>query len=128
MKKLLSQLFRFGLVGGLCFLIDYGLLTALTELLHVHYLLSGAVSFSISVTVNYLLSMRFVFESRENVSRLWEEVTFVALSVVGLGINQLLMWFGTELLGIHYLITKLAATAIVMVYNFVSRKILLEKH
>lgn len=128
MKKLLVQIFRFGLVGGLCFLIDYGLLALLTELFGINYLISSAVSFSVSVTVNYLLSMRFVFESKEQVNRLKELVLFIVLSVVGLGINQGLMWLGTELAGMYYLLTKLAATAVVMVYNFVTRKLLLEKH
>lgn len=128
MKKLLIQVFRFGLVGGLCFVIDYGLLALLTELAGINYLVSSAVAFSVSVTVNYLLSMHFVFESKENVDRFREVVLFVALSVVGLGLNQLLMWLGTEIIGVYYLLTKLAATAIVMVYNFITRKLLLEKH
>ena len=36
------------------------------------------------------------------------------------------MWAGVELLGVHYLITKIFATAIVMVWNFVTRKIFLD--
>ena len=48
------------------------------------------------------------------------------LSVIGLAINNLCMWAGVELLGIHYLITKIGATAIVMVWNFVTRKIFLD--
>ena len=128
MKKLIVQLFRFGLVGGLCFVIDYGLLALLTECFGINYLVSSAVSFAVSVTVNYLLSMRFVFESKEDVDRVKELIVFVALSVVGLGLNQLLMWLGTERIGVHYLLTKLVATAVVMVYNFITRKLLLEKH
>ena len=46
----------------------------------------------------------------------------MVLSVIGLGINDALMWLGTSLLGISYLITKIGATAVVMVYNFVTRK------
>ena len=57
MKKLMGQIIRFGLVGFLCFFIDYGLLLALTELAGFHYLVSGALSFAVSVVVNYLLSL-----------------------------------------------------------------------
>ena len=52
---------------------------------------------------------------------------FVLLSIVGLGVNELCMWLGTDLMGIHYMITKIGATAIVMDYNFVTRKMLIEK-
>ena len=42
------------------------------------------------------------------------------LSVIGLGVNDLLMWLGSSVLGVSYLIVKIVATAIVMVYNFVT--------
>ena len=51
---------------------------------------------------------------------------FIVLSVVGLGLNDLLMWVGQSLMGIDYRITKIVVTAIVMVYNFVTRKIFLD--
>lgn len=126
MKKLMGQIIRFGLVGFLCFFIDYGLLLALTELAGFHYLVSGALSFAVSVVVNYLLSMKFVYEARQRESRVGEFVTFVLLSLVGLLINQLVMWISVEFLGIWYQLAKIGATAVVMVYNFVSRKIIIE--
>lgn len=127
MKKLIGQIIRFGLVGFLCFFIDYGLLLALTELAGFHYLVSGALSFAVSVVVNYLLSMKFVYEARQRESRVKEFITFVLLSLAGLLINQLVMWISVEFLGIWYQLAKIGATAVVMVYNFISRKIIIEK-
>lgn len=127
MKKLIVQIISFGMVGFLCFFIDYGLLLGLTELVGINYLISSGISFTVSVVVNYLLSMKFVFESKEKNSRVREFVLFVILSLVGLGINQLVMWVTVEKMGILYQISKIAATAIVMVYNFISRKLILEK-
>lgn len=125
--RLFTQIFRFGLVGGLCFFIDYMLLALLVEAAGLSPLCASTVSFCVSVAVNYLLSMCFVFQLREDRNRLRELAEFLALSVIGLGINALLMYLGTEGLGIHYLLVKIAATALVMVYNFVSRKLLLER-
>ena len=56
-----EQFFKFGFVGVICFLIDYGVMVLLTELLNIPYLASCAISFSISVIVNYCLSMKYVF-------------------------------------------------------------------
>lgn len=122
MKKLFQQLMKFGVVGVIAFVIDYGLMVVLTELFGVEYLLSATISFTVSVVFNYLASMRYVFTHKEGLSRRREFVIFVVLSVVGLGINDLLMFLGTSLAGISYLITKIFATAVVMVYNFVTRK------
>lgn len=123
---LLGQIAGFGVVGVIAFVIDYGLMIALTELFGVNYLLSTTISFVVSVIFNYLASMRFVFAHKQGLSRRREFLIFVALSVVGLGLNDLLMWVGQSILGIDYRITKIAVTAIVMVYNFVTRKIFLD--
>ena len=121
MKKLIEQIVKFGFVGFLCFFLDYGIMVLLTEQFGVDYLLSSGISFTVSVVVNYILSVTFVFETDKNKNR------FVILSVIGLGINEACMWFTVETLGIHYMLSKVGATAVVMVYNFISRKIFIEK-
>ncbi|ANE22365.1 sugar translocase [Denitrobacterium detoxificans] len=126
MKKLIAQFMKFGVVGVIAFVIDYGLLALLTEVFSVNYLVSATISFTVSVIFNYVASMRYVFTHKEDMSRRREFVIFVILSVIGLLINNLCMWAGVELFGIHYLITKIVATAIVMVWNFVTRKIFLD--
>lgn len=126
MKHLIAQFMKFGVVGAVAFVIDYGLLALLTEVFGVNYLASATVSFTASVVFNYVASMRYVFTHKEGMSRRREFVIFVVLSVVGLGINNACMWAGVELFGIHYLLTKIVATAIVMVWNFVTRKIFLD--
>lgn len=117
---------KFGVVGVIAFCIDYGILALLTEVFGVNYLVSATISFTVSVVFNYVASMRYVFTHKEGTSKRREFIIFVVLSVIGLGINNLCMWAGVELFGIHYLITKIGATAIVMVWNFVTRKIFLD--
>ena len=64
MKKLILQMVKFGAVGFLCFLIDYGIMLLLTELAGVNYLIYCSISCSVSVIVNYLLSMHFGFAAK----------------------------------------------------------------
>lgn len=118
---------KFGFVGFLCFFIDYGIMVFLTEIFGVNYLLSSGISYSISTIVNYILSVTVVFETDKNKNRIKEFILFVFLSVIGLGVNELCMKIGVDLLHIHYMIVKIGATAVVMVYNFVTRKIFIEK-
>lgn len=127
MKKIILQLIKFGAVGFLCFFIDYGIMLLLTELLGVNYLVSCCISFSVSVIVNYLLSMRFVFAAKAGMKKRTQFVIFVILSVVGLGLNQLFMWLFVELIHVPYQLAKLVVTAIVMLFNFVTRKVFLEE-
>ncbi|WP_165247085.1 GtrA family protein [Adlercreutzia sp. ZJ141] len=122
MGRLIAQIMKFGVVGVLAFVIDYGLLVLLTELFGIPYLVSATISFTVSVVFNYLASMRYVFSHKQGMSRCREFIIFVVLSVAGLLINNACLWAGTDLLGIDYRITKFAATAVVMVWNFVTRK------
>lgn len=126
MQRLIQQIMKFGIVGVLAFVIDYGLMVALTELVGLAPVASATVSFIVSVVFNYVASMRFVFSHKEGMSKQREFVIFVVLSVIGLLINDGLMWAGTELIAIDYRIVKIGATAVVMVWNFVTRKLFLD--
>ena len=125
-KKLIVQIIRFGLVGVVATVIDFGVLVLLKEWLNVDVLVASAASFSVSVIANYILSMLFVFQSAQK-NKVKEFLIFVVLSVGGLLINQLVMWIGTEFLSAYYLLVKVFATIFVPIYNFVTRKIFLEK-
>lgn len=127
MKRLAAQIMKFGVVGVLCFGIDYGLMIFLTEACGIRYLASSGISFTVSVIVNYVLSLKFVFETDKDNNKIVEFLVFIFLSVVGLGINQVLMWVCVEKLQVHYMISKIGVTGVVMVYNFVTRKLILEK-
>ena len=126
MKKLINQILKFGVVGGIAFVIDYGILFLLAKVIGLNELISAAISFIISLTFNYFLSTKWVFEAKKQTPK--EVIIFVLLSVVGLGINEVLIYLGTKKLGIDVMIVKLFATAIVMVYNFITRKLIIEKH
>lgn len=73
----------------------------------MNYLISATISFTVSVVFNYLASMRYVFTHKQGLSRRREFVIFVVLSVIGLGVNDLLMWLGSSVLGVSYLIVKI---------------------
>ena len=122
---MMLQLLKFGVVGVIAALVDVGVPVFLKELLGMEVLLSSAISFCVSVTVNYLLSMAFVFKGKEQ-SKLKEFVLFVLLSIGGLLLNQLILWVGVSFTSVYYLVVKIFAMVIVPVYNFITRKLFLE--
>ncbi|MEF2616344.1 GtrA family protein [Faecalibacillus faecis] len=126
MRKLINQLLKFGLVGGIAFLIDYGLLFICTEWFGIYYFISSIISFSVSVIFNYIASVLWVFDVDQEKSKTKNFIIFIALSIVGLGINQIIMYYGVEVLNLYYMLIKLIATFIVMIFNFITRKMFLE--
>ena len=127
MKKLIAQFMKFGIVGVIAFLIDYGLMVALTEFFGVPYLISNTISFTVSVVFNYVASMRYVFERRDDMSRHREFIIFVVLSIIGLILNDLFMWLFVSVWLIDYRIAKIIVTVLVAIWNFDHAKDLLRE-
>jgi putative flippase GtrA len=140
MKKLIDQILKFGVVGIISFIVDFSVYTIICNVLGISYMIAGFFGFVISVIVNYLLSMKYVFESRDDMSKTKEFTIFVVLSAFGLVINEIILYICMDLIYAHWLWlqswcsealakmgAKVVATGIVMVYNFVTRKIFLEK-
>ncbi len=125
-EKLLIQIFKFGIVGGIAFVIDYVSLIVCKEVFHLNTLLAAAIAFTISVIYNYIASVKWVFDVNKEKDEKTNFIIFIVLSIVGLIITEIIMWFGTDVLKISYLIIKIVATAIVMVFNFITRKMFLE--
>ncbi len=126
-SALIKQLFRFGIVGVICTVIDYGLLVFLKEVCSLDVLLAAGISFSVSVISNYILSTYFVFEVKKERDKKKNFILFIIFSVIGLVLTELLMKLGTDVMNIHYTIVKIFSTLIVMSYNFITRKLFMEK-
>jgi putative flippase GtrA len=120
-KSLIAEIIRFSLVGGLCFIIDYGLMVALKELLGVHYLLAAAVSFTVSVVVNYILCVVWAFKGVEKTNKVVMAAFFMT-SLVGLGLTELFMWIFVDFMHISYLIAKIVTAVLVMIWNYITKK------
>ena len=149
MKNLFAQIMKFGMVGVICFGIDYIIGIVVLNIIlklggdqafELASMAGSALGFTVSVIINYILSFKFVFERKEDLNRKAEFVAFIILSVIGLGLNQLIIWICVGPLygniaflqrrlnyNLAYTGAKVIATAIVMVYNFVTRKMFLEK-
>ena len=126
MSSLKQQFIKFAGVGAAAFVIDFGVMVFLHEVVGLGEVVSATLSFIVSVVFNYFASMHYVFSHKDDMSRKREFAIFVVLSVIGLGLTDLLMWLGTDLAGFDYRLVKVGATAIVTVYNFVTRKIFLD--
>lgn len=135
MKKLIEQVVKFGIVGIIALIIDVVLLNLLL-LVHLNNVVAGTISFIISLIFNYIASMKYVFKHREDMARWMELLIFVISAVIGLLINDEIIWLstlgmsqalrGTAIYMLRTNIGKLIATVVVAVWNFVIRKWLLD--
>ena len=116
------QLLKYGFVGGMAYCVDFGSLFFLTEFIKIHYLISAAIAFILGLVTNYALSIFWVFPKRTLANKRTEFLLFSIIGLIGLGLNEVIIWFFTEFIHYHYLISKIFSTVIVFFWNFIARK------
>ena len=125
-ENLLIQIFKFAIVGGIATVIDFVFLYIFREFCHFPILVSNTLSFCISVIYNYIASVKWVFDVNKEKDAKKQFIIFIVFSVIGVLLNDLIMWISVDFLSIYYLLAKIIATSIVMIFNFVTRKMFLE--
>lgn len=133
-KSVALELIRFAVVGGVSFVIDFGLLIVFQEFVFKNVangvLISTALSFTISLIIHYFLASLWVFRGHRVDNTKAHAVAgslFVVTNLVGLGINELAMWVGVSIMAIHYVVVKLFSTAVVMIWNYLCQKLFIFK-
>ena len=122
--NILIQLFRYVFVGGTAFVVDFFFLYVFSDIFEIYYLISAVFSFIISVLVNYAMSTRWVFNQNNIENRVVEFNLFLLISTIGLVFTEILLYFFTDICGIHYLISKIISAVIVLFWNFLARRVM----
>lgn len=119
--KSMREMFRFAISGGVCILIEYGCMIVLKEAFQAHYLIAAGAGFLLSVAFNYLLCVRWVFTDTRSAGRK-AQALFLITSLVGLAINQFLMWMLVDVFALYYIFAKIISSAVVMVWNYIAKR------
>ena len=134
----LGEVVRFALTGGVCFLVDFAALVLLKEGLGLDTLIATPIAFALSVVVNYALCMRWVFRGARDGGAA-AKAGFAVTSVMGLVLNEGLMLLFRVILGedtvlltllgypvTMYMLNKALSTLLVMVWNYFTKKAVLQ--
>lgn len=112
---------KFAIVGGSGVVVGLSVLVLLTEVADFPYLISNIFAFLVSVLNNYLWNSHWTFETTPKVRGY---LKYVSTSLTALAISSLILFIGSDILGIYYLFSALIATLIGWPINFIiSRKV-----
>ena len=126
-KKLLKnpklwEIFRFGVNGGVCFLVDAAIMLLLMNFTPLPDWVCIGIGFTVSVMLNYILCLFWVFKGAGK-QDLKSQIVFIGSSVIGLGLTEGLMLFALNVLFMNELISKIIVTLIVMVWNYFMKRL-----
>lgn len=125
---LLLEILRFIIVGGIATLVDFIVYLLTRSILPdnvIRVYLATFFGFMCGLVISYVLSLLFVFLNN-NVTKMNNKktmITFAITSLIGLGITELGMLFGHGLLGFYDTFVRIIMIAIVLVWNYIAKKI-----
>ena len=119
-RSMISQFLRFLGIGGFTTALQYVILIFLAELHVMAPVWASATGYAVSAFFNYLMNYYFTFTSREK--HYSAAARFSLVATIGLLLNTALMYLATEIFLIHYLISQIFATGVVLIWNFTANR------
>lgn len=123
-SKQFKDFFPYVIVGGLATIVEWAAFWILANPFHVQYLLATTLAFVFSTFANWCFGRLLVFKSGTG-SLLREIAAIYLASVVGLLLNLLIMFVLVQTFTMAKMLSKIVATAIVFIYNYLVRKLLI---
>ncbi len=120
MTEIFRQFARFTSVGCVSAIGHYGLLILLVQVAGIAAVPASAAGALLGAWINYSLNYRFTFRSTKKHSE--SVAKFAAVATVGLLLNTLFMWIGVDQLGIHYLVSQITTTILVLIWGFFANR------
>lgn len=120
-KSELKDFLLYLIVGGLATLIEWLVFYILNGVFSVYYEIGTIIAYLISTFFNWLFG-RIILFKKSNKKLVVELLSIYGASLIGLGMNLLIMWVAVELFTINEMISKIVATVIVFLWNFLVRE------
>ena len=116
-ELLLWKFLKFCIVGSSGMIIDFGTTWLLKEKAKINKYIANSSGFILAATSNYLINRYWTFHS-ENPKVATEYLSFILISVAGLGINNFVLYLLTDKMKLNFYLSKLFAIGVVTLWNF----------
>lgn len=113
----IEKFLKFGVVGFSGIIVDFGITYVLKEKLRIHKYVANSTGFVMATISNYLLNRYWTFNTGDN-AQFSQFGKFFGIAIVGLALNNLLIYLLNDKLKVNFYVSKAIAVAIVSVWNF----------
>jgi len=117
-RTFILKFLKFGTVGLSGVLVDFGITYTCKEIIKIPKYVSNAIGFTVAAIWNYFFNRIWTFQSHDP-EITYEFLRFFSVSLIGLGINTLILWLLVSKFKMNFYVSKLFAIGTVMIWNFV---------
>lgn len=115
----LYKFIRFGIVGASGIIVDFGVTALCKDVFKIQKFVSNGIGFTMAATSNYILNRFWTFQST-NPEVFLEFIKFFSVSLIGLAINTLVLYFTLKKFKWNFYFAKIIAIGVTMIWNFVA--------
>ena len=116
-RTFLVKFIKFGMVGFSGVFVDFGITYICKEWLRIQKYIANSIGFIVAASSNYFLNRTWTFKS-QNPDVATEYTEFFIISLVGLGIANLIVFLIHGRLNQNFYLSKLFAIGMVTIWNF----------
>lgn len=116
--EFIIKFFKYGLVGLSGVFVDFAFTWFCKEVLKFNKYVANSIGFTVAVSTNYLLNRVWTFSSKSSVVK--EYSLFFGISIIGLLLNNFLIYIFNDKLKINFYVAKIFAIAVVTIWNFLA--------
>ena len=116
-QTLIERFLKFCIVGGSGVVVDFGITYLAKEFLKLNKYVANSLGFICAATSNYILNRTWTFGSNDP-DVVMQYFRFFGFSLVGLAINNLVIYLLHGRVKWNFYIVKLIATCVVTFWNF----------
>ena len=118
-RAFLLKFLKFGIVGFTGLFVDFGTTYVCKEWLRIQKYIANSIGFIVAASSNYILNRIWTFKSQDpNIALEYTE--FIIISLIGLAINNFILWLILNRFKINFYLAKLFAIGVVTVWNFLA--------
>jgi putative flippase GtrA len=118
-KAFLWKFLKFGIVGFSGLFVDFGITYVCKEFLKIQKYIANSIGFTAAASTNYILNRVWTFQSKDP-DIVIEYTEFLIISLIGLGINNFILWLIITKFKLNFYLSKLFAIGVVTVWNFLA--------
>ena len=116
-RTFLVKFIKFGIVGFSGVFIDFGTTYVCKEWLKIQKYLANSIGFTVAASSNYFFNRTWTFRSQDP-DIAGEYTEFLVISLIGLGIANLIVWLIHSRFKQNFYLSKLFAIGMVTIWNF----------
>ena len=132
-KANIKQFISYFFVGGVAAIVEWVMFYIFANVLQINYFVSTVIAFIFSTTANWILGRITTFKDNNTYKDKKAKEAFLVfvVSAIGLLFNLILMYLFVTVMGfdssLGKTLSKIAATGIVFIWNFLIRKLVIYK-